>query len=376
MTANAAILLVDDRPENLTAMEAALEPLGFRLETALSGEDALRKLLVDDYALVVLDVQMPGIDGFETARAIKGRDRTKNIPILFLTAISREEEHRLAGYESGGVDYLFKPIAPDLLRAKVAVFAQLHLKQLELERKTAELERSNRDLEQFSYVASHDLQEPLRVINGYLEMIEDHLDGALDDDARHWMDKAKATTARMAGLVNDLLAYARAGNGARPPSVDVDLDDAVKVALSHLAVAIDERSADVRVDGDLPGIHAVDGEVVQVVQNIIANALKHGADTPEVRIRAWPNDEGMVELVVSDNGPGVPVADRERIFGMFERVDGSPYPGTGLGLAICRRIVEHRGGRIWLDGNESGPGAAVHMTWPCAGATEGDEPAR
>ena len=367
MTADAAILLVDDRPENLTAMEAALEPLGFRLERAMSGEDALRKLLVDHYALVVLDVQMPGIDGFETARAIKGRDRTKNIPILFLTAISREEEHRLAGYESGGVDYLFKPIAPDLLRAKVAVFAQLHLKQLELETKTAELERSNRELEQFSYVASHDLQEPLRVVNGYLEMIEDHLGETIDDDARMWMAKAKETTAGMAELVNDLLAYARAGAGEPPAAVDVELDDAVRTALSNLAVSVAERDASVTVDRDLPCVRAARREVVQVVQNIVANALKHAADVPEVRIRAAADGDGMVELVVSDNGPGVPAEDRERIFGMFERVEGSPYPGTGLGLAICRRVVENRGGRIWMAANDGGAGAAVHVTWPGTG---------
>lgn len=364
MTTTPAILLVDDRPENLTAMEAALEPLGFRIHTALSGEDALRKLLVEEYALVVLDVQMPGIDGFETAKAIKGRDRTKNIPVLFLTAISREEEHRLAGYQSGGVDYLFKPIAPDLLRAKVSVFAQLHLKQRELERKTAELERSNRDLEQFSYVASHDLQEPLRVVNGYLEMIEEHLGPSLDDDLRRWIDKAKATTETMATLVSDLLAYARAG-AETPPATTVELRAAIDSALAQLSVAMADRGATIDVASPLPPVAAVEREVVQVVQNIVANALKHAATAPHVTITASRSDRGMVELVVADNGPGVPEADRERIFGMFERVEGSPYPGTGLGLAICRRLVERRGGRIWLSANPGG-GAAVHMTWPAA----------
>lgn len=364
MTTSPAILLVDDRPENLTAMEAALEPLGFRIHTALSGEDALRKLLHEEYALVVLDVQMPGIDGFETARAIKGRDRTKDIPIVFLTAISREEDHRLTGYRSGGVDYLFKPIAPDLLRAKVAVFAQLHLKQRELEKKTAELERSNRDLEQFSYVASHDLQEPLRVVNGYLEMIEDSV-GDAATEVKAWIDKAKVTTARMAELVSDLLAYARAGAHTQPDA-EVDLSAAVDAALSHLALSVAERNAKVEVVGDLPAVRAADREVVQVVQNVVANALKHSVDAPEVRISATRAGGEMVELVIADNGQGVPDADMERIFGMFERVDGSPYPGTGLGLAICRRIVEQRGGRIWMTRNDSGRGVAVHATWPAS----------
>lgn len=366
MTAIAAppILLVDDRQENLTAMEATLAPLGFRIDTALSGEGALRKLLVEDYALVVLDVQMPGIDGFETARAIKGRERTKDVPILFLTAISREEDHRLAGYASGGVDYLFKPIAPEILRAKVSVFVELHLKRLELERKTAELERSNRDLEQFSYVASHDLQEPLRVVTGYLELLEERLSVHLDATARTWFDKARATVARMAELVNDLLSYARAGAGSSPPS-DVSLDTAVKVALAHLEVSVAEKGASVDVAPALPSVRAGEREVVQVVQNVIANAVNHGGDRPEVEIRATSTPT-HVELVVADSGPGMAPSDMERVFGMFERIGGSPYPGTGLGLAISRRLVEQRGGQIWITGREDRAGLEVHVTWPAA----------
>ncbi|HVM10496.1 MAG TPA: hybrid sensor histidine kinase/response regulator [Acidimicrobiales bacterium] len=362
----AAILLVDDRPENLVAMEAALEPLGFRLVTALSGEDALRKLLVDDFALVVLDVQMPGIDGFETARAIKGRDRTKNIPILFLTAISREEEHRLEGYDSGGVDYLFKPIAPDLLRAKVSVFTELHLKQLELERKTQELERSNRDLEQFSYIASHDLQEPLRVVNGYLEMIEDELGGS---EATVWIEKAKATTARMAQLVAELLEFARAGVSV-PEAGPVELAAAVDAALANLAAASKESSARIHVtiDPAASRVLAVEREVVQVMQNLVANALKHAGDGPPtvtIESSLVDDDGAWVQVVVSDQGPGIAPEEMERVFGLFERVEGSPYPGTGLGLAICRRLVEHRGGTIRMQ-PAADRGVAVHVTWPVA----------
>ena len=366
MTPAAAILLVDDRPENLVAMKAALEPLGYRLETALSGEDALRKLLVDEFAVVVLDVQMPGIDGFETARAIKERDRTKDVPIVFLTAISREEQHRLEGYRSGGADYLFKPIAPDLLRAKVAVFAQLHLKQRELELKSTELERSNTDLEQFSFVASHDLQEPLRVVNGYLEALEDHLDGSLDDAARRWIERARATTTRMAELVAELLAYARAGAGVAATS-RVELRGALDAALEQLGVLVKETNATVACPDSMPVIDGVEREVVQVLQNVIANAIKHAGDEPpSITVSTESNGDGMVELVVADRGRGVPADAMERVFGLFERVDGSPYPGTGLGLAICRRIVEHRGGRIWMEPNDDGRGVQVHMTWVAA----------
>ena len=233
------LLLVDDRPENLLALEAVLEPLGHRLVRAGSGEEALRHLLTDDVAVIVLDVQMPGLDGFETAAAIKGRERTRDIPIIFLTALSREPEHRLLGYATGAVDYIFKPVEPDLLRAKVAVFVELHLTARRLKEqsellawRTAELERSNADLEQFTYIASHDLQEPLRVITGYLELLADELGDGLSDQARGWVEKATASAGRMEALVADLLIYARTGAGTFAPE-PVDLDDALSTALAR-----------------------------------------------------------------------------------------------------------------------------------------------
>ena len=362
-----SVLLVDDREENLTAMTAALSPLGYRLVTAPSGEAALRELLQADFSLVILDVQMPGIDGFETARAIKGRPRTADVPILFLTAISREEEHRLHGYETGAVDYLFKPISPELLRAKTTVFVQLHEQRAQLIEQRAELERLNRDLEQFTYIASHDLQEPLRVVAGYLELLSERL-SADDPQAQSWLARASATTHRMGGLVHDLLLAARAGAAGSASNAlgPVDLGKAAAVALEHLSTAIDEAGALVEVADALPAVHGLEVEVVQVLQNVIGNAVRHrGEDPPCVRVDAAVVDGG-VEIEVVDNGPGVPEADRERIFGLFERVEGAPYPGTGLGLAICRRIVERRGGRIWMTAGDGGQGAAVRIRLPAA----------
>lgn len=362
-----SVLLVDDRAENLTAMEAALSPLGYRIVTAMSGEAALRELLLGEFSLVILDVQMPGIDGFETARAIKGRPRTKDVPVLFLTAIGRDEDHRLHGYETGAVDYLFKPISPELLRAKASVFVQLHEQRAELERKTAALEQANRDLEQFTYIASHDLQEPLRVVSGYLELLASR--GAVkDEQMREWLQKATATTLRMGDLVHDLLVCARAGANAGPITT-VDVGQAAAAAVEHLRTVIDESGGRVDLAESMPTVAGVEVEVVQVLQNVIGNGLRHRGDAaPVVRVGAKASDaDGIVEIEVQDNGPGVPESDLERIFGLFERVEGSPHPGTGLGLSICRRVVERRGGRIWMSLNK-GSGATVHIALPAAGA--------
>lgn len=362
-----ALLLVDDRPENLLALEAVLEPLGHRMVQARSGEEALRQLLLDEVAVIILDVQMPGLDGFETAAAIKGRERTRDIPIIFLTALSREPEHRLLGYATGAVDYVFKPVDPDLLRAKVTVFVELHLAQRRLKEqaeelawRSAELERSNAELEQFSYIASHDLQEPLRVITGYLELLAEDPGVELGDQPRRWIEQATATASRMEALVADLLQYARSGAGPYKP-VPVDLDEALSSALADLYRLT--GGATIRCD-DLGSAMAAPIEVRLIFQNLLGNALRHTRPdvAPEIRVGV-ERAPGWVTVSVADNGPGVPETDLRRVFGMFERIEGQPSPGSGLGLALCRRLVERAGGQIWMERNR-GPGVTVSFTLP------------
>jgi two-component system, sensor histidine kinase and response regulator len=361
-----ALLLVDDRRENLLAVEAALSPLGHRTLWATSGEEALRCLLHEDVGVIVLDVQMPQMDGFEVAAHIKQRERTRDIPIIFLTAISREEGHRLRGFETGAVDYLFKPIDAELLRAKVAVFFDLHMKsrllaeQAErLERQRADLARSNADLEQFSYIASHDLQEPLRVITGFLELLALRLDDRLDEEARDWMTRIRRAAGGMSDLLDGLLAYARASGHQRDAEI-VDLDEALQTALER----IDLGTATVRSD-PLGMVHSWHADVVAVFGHLVSNALKYaGDDAAEISVSA-DRSQAMVTVSVRDNGRGVAETDLERVFGMFERLEGDPYPGTGLGLALCRRIVERSGGRIWMRNNRD-RGVTVSFTMPAA----------
>lgn len=363
-----ALLLVDDRPDNLLALEAVLEPLGQRMVRANSGEEALRHLLADDIAVIVLDVQMPGIDGFETAEQIKQRDRTRDIPIIFLTAISQGLDNRLRGYGTGAVDYIFKPVEPEVLRAKVGVFLELYLntrmlqeQRHQLARQKEQLERSNRDLEQFAYIASHDLQDPLRVISGFIELLGDRLD---DDDpqAREWMARIASTAGRMSELISDLLAYA--GTGVDPTPLEaVDLDAALDLAVQNLPPVSQEERIDLRRE-PLGRAMGSPRDLVQVFQNVVGNAIKfHEADLVPVVEVAAQRQGGMVTVSVRDQGPGVPSDQLERVFQVFERLDGDPYPGTGLGLAVCRKVVERAGGRIWMENNDD-RGVSVRFTLP------------
>lgn len=367
----ASLLLVDDRPENLLALEAVLEPLGQRMVRAHSGEEALRHLLSDDISVIVLDVQMPGIDGFETAERIKQRDRTRDIPIIFVTAINQDARHRMRGYAAGAVDYIFKPVEAEVLRAKVGVFLDLHLKNRmlveqreELARKSEDLERSNRDLEQFAYIASHDLQDPLRVIAGFIELLAGRLGDGADPRATEWMTRITATAERMSGLIADLLAYARAGVTSTAPE-PVDLDAALGAALDNLGDLSREQGVELRC-GRLGWGMGSFGDVTQVFQNLVGNAVKFRRPgiPPEIEVSAERRD-AMITVSVADNGRGVPEDRRERVFQVFERVEGDPYPGTGLGLAVCRKLVERAGGRIWMEGGH-GSGVVVRFALPAA----------
>ena len=372
-TDDVALLLVDDVAENLVALEAALAPLGHRMVRARSGEEALRHLLrEDDFAAIVLDVQMPGLDGFQTAEAIRRRERSNRVPILFLTAISRDEDHRLKGFAAGAVDYIFKPVDPDVLRAKVSVFVELYLKerqlraqQEQLRQRGAELARSNADLEQFASVVSHDLQEPLHVIAGHLELLSERLGDGLDGESRVWIDRMLACAERMSGLLNDLLALSRMTADRREPAV-VPLGDALSDALANLERSVTESGTRVRVPRPLPSAVGSRRELGQVFQNVVGNAIRHRGDhPPTVEVTAEESD-GLVTVSVSDDGPGVPVAQMERVFGLFERAGEQPRPTSGLGLAICRKIVTRLGGRIWMEPRPGG-GVTVRFALP-AGA--------
>ena len=387
-TSDLAILLVDDIEDNLVALEAALEPLGYRIVLAHSGEEALRYLLKDEFAAVVLDVQMPGLDGFETAEAIRGRERTSGVPIIFLTALGREHEHHMRGFSAGAVDYLLKPVDPELLRAKVGVFVRLRTIELELrakseelERRAADLARSNADLDQFASVVSHDLLDPVNVISGYLELLSDRLGPGLEGEPAEWVERITGCAKRVHSLVQDLLEYSRAasdGSVSGPSSVNVA--DAVADALDNLASSLSSQGSEggstVDVPGQLPSVRVNRNELGRVFQNLIANSVQHGGRPVHVTVSAVQHD-GEVTIRVSDDGTGLAPDQMQRVFGMFERAgDQGPQPRTGLGLAICRRIVNRAGGRIWMEPNEAS-GVSVFFTLPAAAgsAVAAPEPA-
>ena len=395
------ILLVDDKPENLVALEAVLDGLGQQLIKAQSGKEALRACLEHDFAAILLDVKMPDMDGFEAAAMIREREQSKDTPIIFLTAL-KSEEHLFRGYYMGAVDYLYKPIVPEVLRSKVSVFVDLCRKNstlkknrdaleqknhelqqqiaermraeadvrrlnAELERRveerTKELSRMNDELRQFAYVASHDLQEPLRTVASYAQLLARRYRGKLDNDADEFIDYMVGGVTRMHTLLNDMLAYSRVTESKDRPLAPANLNAVLQSSLLNLKATIEESHAEVTHE-DLPTVEGDEIQLIQVFQNLIGNAIKYkGSDPPRISITAENTADEWI-LSVKDNGVGIDPQYADRVFGIFKRLHGRELPGTGMGLAICKRIVERHNGRIWVE-SESGKGCTFRFTLPC-----------
>ena len=377
------VLLVDDSRQNLLALEAILEGSDCRIVKATSGEEALKHLLKQQFAVILLDIKMAGMDGYETAKLIREREKTRDIPIIFLTSYNKEDAHIAKGYAYGAVDYIIKPVVPETLRSKVSAFielarrtAALRQKNLQLEaaeealqertrqlaERVEELARSNAELERFAYVASHDLKEPLRMVTSFTTLLARRYKGKLDRDADEFINYAVDGAVRMEQLIQDLLLYSRVGiRDLVLKSVDCEVVYAH--ALANLQAALRETGALVTHD-PLPTVQGDDTQLVQVFQNLIGNGIKfRGEITPCIHVSVKDRKKEWV-VAVEDNGIGIDPQYADRIFVIFQRLHGrADYPGNGIGLAICKKVVENHGGRIWFK-SQLRKGATFYFTIP------------
>lgn len=501
----AKILIVDDRPDKLTALTAVLSELGQEIITANSGKEALRLVLAYDFAVILLDVSMPVMDGFETASLIRQRRKSEHTPIIFITAMSATEHHASRGYSLGAVDYIYAPVIPDVLRAKVSVFVELFHKgrslrkqseslRLAAERradrledrlesllnrlnvgvfrcaldgqminanpafmriyginptvdpqtlsmsqfylderdrtalheqlqregrvqewhvhhrrldgaliwcslsktlltdgdggffvdglveditvrkeaeaaliaKAEELARSNAELEEFAYVASHDLQEPLRMISSYASLMSERYATVIDDRGREFLTQLVESSKRMQDLIRDILSFSRIGKDVT--TTDVVCDEVLDRVLFNLAAAIGESRVEIR-RGKLPVLRGDAVLIGQIFQNLIGNAIKfrRGGVDPVIAINAERRGAWWW-LSVTDNGIGIPEDCTERVFQLFQRLHArSEFSGTGIGLAICRKAVRHHGGDIMVR-SEVGKGSDFSFSLPAGDA--------
>ncbi|WP_349320558.1 ATP-binding protein [Asticcacaulis sp. MM231] len=361
------ILLVDDRWENLLATEALLKPLGASIITADSGEKALNLVLENDFAIVLLDVQMPIMDGFETARLMKTRPSMRNVPIIFITAISKEDHFATEAAEIGAVDYIFKPINSDILKSKVKVYLDLYTQREQILQLNAHLRQSNEELERFAYVCSHDMQEPVRMMNIYAGFLAEDAMAQLDEDGQRHVGYIRENAVRMQKMIRDILSFSRIG---REDIVleTIDSQQVFSEVIQGFEDIVAQKQAVVTAEG-LPVVNTSPTLLRVLLQNLIGNALKFqdGSRTPVITISASREGSGrnaIWRFDVSDNGIGINPVFYERIFQIFQRLHSfDDYTGTGIGLSTCRKFVRLCGGDITVR-STPGVGSVFSFTLP------------
>lgn len=356
-----SILIVDDDPTKRFALKTILAPLGEDVVEASSGADALRQLLRREFAVVLLDVLMPTMDGFETAQFIRQRPRSELTPIIFVTALNQGETNTGRGYELGAVDFVFAPVVPAILRAKVAVFAELYRAQQELRRYRTQLEHLveerttaltaiNRELEAFSYLVSNDLRAPLQAFDGLSETLLADYGGKLDGRAKDYIQRMRRASQRMGDIFDGLQSLFRVTGG------DIHRE---KVDVSAMAAEIAEEmkgsNSDRQVTVTIGPNLSVSGDARLVrilLSNLISNAWKFTGNKADATIEVGGEGvNGEARLFVRDNGAGFDMIHAHKLFGAFQRLHSqNEYPGLGIGLATVRRIVNRHGGRCWAEG--------------------------
>jgi len=365
------ILIVDDDATKRFALRAILSPLGQNVIEAASGADALRQLLRQDFAVVLLDVRMPVMDGFETAQLIRQRPRSELTPIIFVTALDQAETDMGRGYDLGAVDFVFAPVVPAILRAKVAVFVELYKAQLELRRyrtqledlvqeRTAALTAVNRELEAFSYSVSHDLRGPLQTFDGLSRSLVEGYGGSLDEKAKDYLVRMRRASERMTSAFDGLqtLFQLTSGEIHREP---VDVTAMAAEVSDELRAENPKRRVQVKIADGLTV--SGDRRLVRIlVGNLINNAWKFTSKERATSIEVGSElVDGETRTFVRDNGVGFDMIYGHKLFGAFQRLHSqSEFPGAGIGLATVRRIVNRHGGRAWAEG-AVGEGATFYF---------------
>ncbi|MGZ4987703.1 MAG: sensor histidine kinase [Limisphaerales bacterium] len=369
-------LLVDDLEDNLLALEALLRRNGLELLRAHSGAEALELLLVHEVALAFIDVQMPEMDGFNLAELMRGTERTRLVPIIFVTAGMQDVQRRFRGYEVGAVDFLYKPINPHILQSKADVFFELARRRIQLlettealraaekelkqhaakleatvAERTAKLRDSVAELEHFSYTITHDMRAPLRSMQGFAELLDEQYGKQFDETGRDFLRRIVQAASRMDRLIIDSLNYSKAVRNEFIPE---------NVAPGRLLRGIVDSypqfqppCAEIELAEQFPTVCANEAGLTQCFSNVLSNAVKFVEAGKKPRVKVWSEMKGdMVRFWFQDNGIGIPADQQERVFVMFQRLDKS-YEGTGVGLALVRKVVQQMKGNV---GFESAPG--------------------
>lgn len=376
------ILVVDDRETERISLSKLLSRFKVDVHTADSGQAALSQLLRHSYALVLLDIQMPIMDGMETARLMRNNSHTENIPIIFLTAYDKDEINMLQGYKVGAIDYLFKPINEEILSLKVGTFlrsysfekekeyekiltklenknrklkaarqealkmmAEAQRSQKHIEEQAHALKRYNTELEQFAYVATHDLRAPIINLNGMIDIFKKR--GLVNRENQRIVERIDSSIDRINATLNDLIHVVAYRKTLQEDVREVNLDEVFRDIENDIKPQIREVRAIITTDfKNAPKITYIPGHLRSILQNLITNALKYHSEDrkPQISVQSeWVND--YLYIKVKDNGIGIDETHKDKVFGLFQRLT-TRASGKGMGLYITKSLVDSMGGHI------------------------------
>lgn len=348
------ILIVDDKPENIISLRSVLIRNGFEVDTASSGEEALKKVLKKSYVLIILDVQMPDMDGFEVAKAISGFSKAKDTAIIFLSAASTEKRYITQGYSAGGQDYITKPVETDILLLKVKTFYKIYEQNRTLiEMKSALLNEidirkdAERKKDEFISIASHELKTPLTSVKGYLQLLERTIEKGEMVRVLDQLQKVQNQVEKLNSLVADLLDLSKIESGEmkfnmQVFSMDLLVDNVIETIqqINPTIKIIREGRLENKIFGD-------EMRLEQVITNFLTNAIKYAPDSKKVIVTTKMNEEKLY-ISVRDFGIGMPEEHLPKVFKKYYRVEESSlrFQGLGIGLYISKQIIERHGGKI------------------------------
>ena len=372
------ILIVDDSPEDISTLKTLLESHSFSADTASSGEEALKKTHKNSYALIILDVQMHGMNGFEVAESLSENTVTRDTPIIFLSASTVDKKYISKGYSSGGIDIITKPIDPDILLLRVKTFYRLYeqnrvLKQMqenlrmEIEfRKAAQQEAqdASRHKDEFISIASHELKTPLASMKAYVQLLDRSV--GKDEQLRGYLDRTMAQINKLNGLIVDLLDTSRIENGKL--KFNESLFNFYKL-LKESVDMISQIYPDYRIRLSGESNVLIKGDqtrLEQVILNYLTNAVKYSPDFRELEVHSSVKND-FLTVAVKDFGIGIPQENQAEVFRKFYRVDSTAhrFQGLGVGLYICYEIIRHHNGKCWLE-SEEGKGSTFYFSLPVA----------
>ncbi|CAH0181017.1 Sensor histidine kinase WalK [Pedobacter sp. Bi27] len=348
------ILIVDDRPENLISLQKVLQAHSFEVDTASSGEEALKKVLKNNYVLIILDVQMPDMDGFEVAETISGFSKAKDTAIIFLSAVNTELKFITKGYLSGGLDYITKPVDINVLLLKIKTFYRIYEQNRKLnevqEKLLEEIEfrkQAEHKKDEFISIASHELKTPLTSVKGYIQLLQRSLNRDDKTMAQNHLEKASTQLEKLNELIVDLLDISKIESGKMKFNMkSFYADNMVNNAIEMLQ----QSNPDFKISKLGKTDEMIFGDEMrleQVVINFITNAIKYAPGTNQVNVTTNIKDEKLY-LAVKDFGIGISKEQQDKIFDKFYRVEDNSnrFNGLGIGLYICSEIINRHGGTI------------------------------